>query len=127
MNFLDFPALALLATASDSVSAPCSCNRVPLEAWQSLPTSLDLDAFVAVGTLVGDAYQEATFAEYHPQGTRYHSATAPIAPRYFPYNRSQVTRCTQCQRCYLRYNEAGGYFTEIRTRALRAAWLVDAP
>jgi hypothetical protein len=31
-----------------------------------------------------------------------------------------------CSRHYLRYNEAGGYFTELRIRALQPALLVDA-
>ncbi len=126
MLFLDFPALSSLAAASAAISHPCSCNKVALLAWQSLPMSLELDAFEEIGTLVKDPYLEATFAEYHPHGTRYDSAAAPIAPRYFPYNRSQAARCIDCRRCYLRYNEAGGYFTDLRIRALQPELLVDA-
>jgi len=36
-------------------------------------------------------------------------------------------RCRDCGRHYLRYNEAGGYFTEIRMRALRPELIVDPP
>ena len=47
--------------------------------------------------------------------------------RFYPYNRCAVVRCLDCSRHYLRYNEAGGYFTEIRIRALRPELIVDAP
>ncbi|WP_038500605.1 hypothetical protein [Janthinobacterium agaricidamnosum] len=126
MSLLDFSALSALAVASAGITQPCGCSKVSLAAWQSLPLSLELGAFEEIGTLVADPYAEATFAEYHPHGSRYDSIDAPIAPRYFPYNRSQVARCIDCRRCYLRYNEAGGYFTDLRIRALRPELLVDA-
>lgn len=126
MQIIDFPALMKLALSSAAVSAKCSCSSVPLLAWQSLPTSLDLAQLAEVGTLVEDPYEEPTFKEYHPKGTRYESEDAPIAPRYYPANLSQVLRCQVCGRHYLRYNEAGGYFTELRMRALRPELLVDA-
>ena len=124
---IDFPGLMRLATASAQVVGKCSCNSVALAAWQKLPTSLELDRFEEVATLVDDPYEEPTFAEYHPNGTRYDSDDAPIAPRYYPANLSQVARCMNCGRHYLRYNEAGGYFTELRIRALQPELLVDAP
>lgn len=127
MIFIDFPALSTLAAASAGVTQKCSCCAVPLDAWQRLPTSLELDRFEEIGTLREDPYEEPTFAEFHPHGTRYDSADAPIAPRYYPANLSQVARCLDCGRHYLRYNEAGGYFTELRIRALRPALLADAP
>lgn len=126
MQIIDFSTLLQLAKASAAVTATCSCSSVSLDAWQSLPTSLDLENLQEVGTLVEDPYDEPTFNEYHPHGTRYESADAPIAPRYFPANRSQVLRCQACSRHFLRYNEAGGYFTELRMRALRPELLVDA-
>lgn len=126
MQKVDFPTLAQLAAASLAVTVRCSCSTVPLGAWQKLPTSLDLENLEEIGTLVDDPYDEPTYSEYHPQGTRYESEDAPIAPRYFPANRSQVLRCRACGRHFLRYNEAGGYFTELRIRALDPALLVDA-
>ncbi|NIA55399.1 hypothetical protein HAV22_17320 [Massilia sp. TW-1] len=127
MNKIDFPELSQLAAASAAVTATCKCSAVPLLAWQKLPLSLDLDGLEEIGTLVDDPYDEPTFSEYHPQGTRYESEDAPIAPRYFPCNRSQVLRCQACGRHFLQYNEAGGYFTELRIRALRPELLIDAP
>lgn len=123
---LDMATLRRLALASSAVTTPCSCVAVPLQAWTAQPLSLELDRFDEVGTLLDDPYDEPTFAEYHPAGTRYESADAPIAPRFYPYNRCTVARCTRCNRHYLRYNEAGGYFTELRIRALQPALLVDA-
>ena len=126
MKKIDFPQLMQLAQASAGITATCSCNAVSLAAWQRLPTSLELDRFEEIGTLMDDPYDEPTFAEYHPHGTRYESDDAPIAPRYYPCNRSQLARCLDCGRHYLRYNEAGGYFTELRIRALQPGLLVDA-
>lgn len=127
MQTIDFTMLRQLALASMTVTAPCSCTAVSLAAWTALPLTLELDCFKEVGTLLDDPYDEPTFAEYHPAGTRYESDDAPIAPRFYPYNRCTVARCTRCERHYLRYNEAGGYFTELRIRALQPALMVDAP
>jgi hypothetical protein len=123
---VDLVGLQQMAEASAAVTAPCSCADAALLAWRPMPFELALDQFEEVGSLVEDPYEDTTFAEYHPDGTRYDSDNAPIAPRYFPYNLSQVVRCMQCGRHYLRYNEAGGYFTEVRIRALRPQLLVDA-
>lgn len=126
---MDFASLKRLAETSAAVTTPCACAGAQLLAWQLLPPTpgLELDQFQEVGTLVEDPFDEPTFAEYHPAGTRLDSADAPIAPRYYPANRSQVLRCVQCGRHYLRYTEGGGYFTELRMRALRPQVLVDAP
>lgn len=126
MQYVDFAALTQLARASAAVIMPCACNTVSLAAWQALPMTLELERFEDVGTLMDDPYDEPTFVEFHPNGTRYDSEDAPIAPRYFPYNRCTVAHCMNCGRHYLRYNEAGGYFTELRIRALHADVLVDA-
>jgi hypothetical protein len=125
---IDFAGLKQLADASAEVTAPCSCHAARLLAWQPMPATqeLELDQFQEVATLVEDPYAEATFAEYHPNGTRIDSDDAPIAPRYYPYNLSHVARCVKCGRHYLRYTEGGGYFTELRIRALRPQLLVDA-
>jgi hypothetical protein len=127
MHILDFATLTRLAQASAAVTAPCSCIKVSLAAWHALPLTLELDRFEDAGTLLLDPYSEPTFAEYHPAGTHYDSEDAPIAPRFYPFNRCNVARCMQCGRHYLRYNEAGGYFTELRIRALQPGLLVDAP
>lgn len=127
MQKIEFAMLMRLAQASAAVTAPCSCTEVPLHAWMAQPLTLERDRFEDIGTLLDDPYDEPTFTEYHPAGTRYESADAPIAPRFYPYNRCTVARCTTCGRVYLRYNEAGGYFTEWRIRALQPGLLVDAP
>jgi len=125
---LDFAAVSTLAAQSAAATvADCACNGDALAAWESFPASLDLKQFQTIGTLMDDPYDEPTFAEYHPDGTRYDSREAPIAPRYFPYNRCEVARCLHCGRCFLRYSEAGGYFNDPRIRALQPALLVDAP
>ena len=123
---IDFSTLSQMAVTSAKVTKKCSCSSVSLAAWQKLPNSLELNNFEEVGTLMDDPYDEPSFVEYHPSGTRYDSEDAPIAPRYYPCNRSQLARCVACGRYFLRYNEAGGYFTELRIRALRPELLVDA-
>jgi len=125
MPRIAFESLMRLALASASVTRPCSCNKESLAAWRALPLSLEPDRFVEVGTLFDDPYDEPTFAEFHPAGTRYDSDAAPIAAAFYPYNRCTVARCLDCGRHYLRYNEAGGYFTELRIRALLPELIVD--
>ncbi|MTV37873.1 hypothetical protein [Duganella radicis] len=126
MMAIDFAGLKQLAERSAAVAVPCSCHDAALLAWRAVPLTLELDQFEEVATLVEDPYTEPTFAEYHPHGTRYDSEDAPIAPRYFPSNRSHLVRCVQCGRHYLRYTEGGGYFSEVRMRALRPSLLADA-
>lgn len=91
-----------------------------------MPASLSDSDFLEVGTLLQDPFTEPTFDEFHPQGTRYDSPDAPIAARYFPYNRCTVATCKKCARAYLRYTEAGGYFVDRRIRGLNPELLVDA-
>lgn len=126
-SFLDFDTLHSLAQRTDAVSHGCACDAPALDAWTSLPASYPEQQLDAVGTLVRDPYAEASFEEYHPEGTNIWSAEAPIAPLYYPYNRCTVWECRVCQRAYLRYVEAGGYFVDARIRRLRADRLVDRP
>lgn len=126
MMAIDFAGLKQLAEASAAVTVPCNCHDAALMAWRAVPLTLELDQFEEVASLVEDPYADATFAEYHPNGTRYDSDDAPIAPRYYPANLSHVLRCTKCSRHYLRYTEGGGYFSELRMRALQPRLLVDA-
>jgi hypothetical protein len=127
MQRIDVETLMRLAHASATVTVPCSCNKVSLAAWRALPLTLEPDRFQEIGFLFDDPYDEPTFAEYHPAGTRYDSELAPIALRFYPYNRCAVARCLDCGRHYLRYNEAGGYFTEMRIRALQPELIVNPP
>jgi hypothetical protein len=123
---LDFAALTELASRSEAVTVACACNATPTDGWQTLPLSMPEAQLHVAGTLAEQHQDDATFAEYHPDGTRYWSADAPIAPRYFPYNRCTVSECTVCGRSYLRYVEGGGYFVDQRIRQLKASLLVDA-
>lgn len=123
---LDFSTLASLAGESTNISAMCQCMSANLVAWESIPLSLNEAGFQEVGTLIEDPFVESTFAEFHPSGTRYDSPSAPIAPRYYPYNRCTVAKCLSCGRYFLRYTEAGGYFVDRRIRALLPELLVDA-
>jgi hypothetical protein len=123
---LDFTQLAALAQKSAGITAACACCSVSLAGWESVPLSLVEADLEDVGTLFADHFVEPAFEEYHPAGTRYDSPDAPIAPRYFPYNRCTVARCRVCGRHYLRYTEAGGYFVDRRIRLLNAALLADA-
>jgi hypothetical protein len=125
-SLLDFAALTELASRSEAVSVACACAATPTDGWQTLPLSMPEAQLREAGTLAEQHPDDATFAEYHPNGTRYWAVDAPIAPRYFPYNRCTVSECTVCGRCYLRYVEGGGYFVDQRIRHLKASLLVDA-
>ncbi|SAL59523.1 hypothetical protein AWB66_03342 [Caballeronia telluris] len=75
---------------------PCGCTKTPLDGWQSQPLSLDETQLREIGTLAPENDPEPTFSEYLPGKTNYWSADAPIAPRYFPYNRCGVWECSVC-------------------------------
>jgi hypothetical protein len=129
LPLLDSAALRELAQRSAGIRTACPCNSAgdALAAWTSTPLSFPEAQLKDIGTLLENPYDEPSFAEYHPHGTRYESADAPIAPRYFPYNRCNVSACGVCGRCYLRYTEAGGYFVDRRIRALNVPALVVNP
>nr|WP_145551020.1 hypothetical protein [Variovorax boronicumulans] len=121
-------ARALRDLAAQAATEPCtSCATLPTTGWETVPVSLDRQRMEPLGTLydpqAGNPL-EATLEEYHPHGTRYWSAEAPIAPAWFPYNRCGVWRCTACATVFLRYAEHGGYFEEERIRRVVPA-LVD--
>ncbi|WP_443114845.1 hypothetical protein [Herbaspirillum seropedicae] len=124
----DLAHLRELAARSAAVSQDCNCRASDSSGWISLPLSLPETQLDDIATLIVDPYDEPTFTEYHPDGTRYASPEAPIAPRWYPYNRCNIARCTRCGRHYLRYMEAGGYFVDRRIRALDAPQrVVEAP
>jgi hypothetical protein len=124
---LTFDGLMELARSPDSVTQACPCGIDRFREWTRIPADFPQAQMRTAGTLAGDPYVEATYTEYHPQGTGYWSSGAPIAPRFFPYNRCTVLQCTVCGRTCLSYVEAGGYYVEPRVRALDPALLVDAP
>jgi hypothetical protein len=119
--------LELARDAQTGATAPCSCTKTPLDGWQSQPLSLDETQFEEIGTLLPEDDPEPTFREYLPGKTSYWAADAPIAPRYFPYNRCAVWQCSSCGRLYLRYVEGGGYFVDRRIRAVRVELIEDVP
>lgn len=127
-DYLTAATLLDLARRADACApGPCTCTKTPLDGWQSQPLSLDESQLREIGTLLSEHDPEPTFAEYLPGKIDYWSADAPIAPRYFPYNRCGVWECTSCGRLYLRYTEGGGYFVDRRIRALRLALIEDVP
>lgn len=123
---LQFDQLMALARASRAVTQACDCAIDSYREWTRIPVEFPEPQMRVVGTMVGDPYDEPTFAEYHPAGTSYWSVDAPIAPRHYPVNRCTVLECGVCGRCCLKYVEAGGYYVEPRIRALDPALLVDA-
>jgi len=107
---------------------PCpTCVSLVCPGWEAMPASIARDALERVGTLRDPTIEEPTVAEYHPAGTHAWSPEAPIAPRWFPYNRCDVWRCGTCARAFLRYTEYGGYYNEERVREIDANRVVDAP
>ncbi|CAJ0797018.1 hypothetical protein [Ralstonia holmesii] len=126
LPYLNFQLLERLALQSDAVQTLCDCTKTSLAGWASLPVSFPEGQLQRVGTLIQGNVDEATFAEFLPNGTGYWSDNAPIAPFYFPYNRSDVWECTACRRIFLRYTEGGGYFVDQRIRVLTQSLLVDA-
>jgi hypothetical protein len=119
--------LRALARATRRDPACPGCVSLVCPGWEAMPASLAREALERVGTLRDPAIDDPTVAEYHPAGTNAWSADAPIAPAWFPYNRSDAWRCRTCARAFLRYTEYGGYYNEERVREIDERLVVDAP
>jgi len=77
-----------------------------------------------VGTLRDASDDEPTLDENLPAGVHGSSASAPIDPRWHPYNRCDVWTCVNCGRPFLRYTEYGGYYVDGRIRQVNADLVV---
>lgn len=112
--------LQLAQTSPDQ----CNCVLQACRGWESVSDERWPAAHMrSAGTLrqpLPEGQTEATFEEYHPEGTRYESPQAPIAPAFFPFNRCDVYACHRCGCVALKYTEYGGYYVDHRVR------LVDA-
>ena len=120
-------AAALVQACSDCSSSrsPCTCAVGACKGWESLTEARWPAAQMqTLGTLRDEEAYEPTLDEYHPGGTRYDSADAPIASAFFPYNRCDVHRCSRCERVLLRYTEFGGYYVDHRVREVIPALVV---
>lgn len=125
---LDAAALKRLAVGRPE---QCTCALKACQGWESVGDDRWPAAQMrAVGTLrqplpEGQSESEWTFEEYHPQGTRYASPDAPIAPAYYPFNRCDVHACVQCGCAVLKYTEYGGYYVDPRVRLVDPQLVVD--
>lgn len=125
LPLLDSARLKALAAAHDGKPCP-ACAPIRAPGWEAMPSSLDRERLRAVGTLRRPEVEDPTLEEYHPAGTHAWSPEAPVAPDYFPYNRSDLWQCVACGRPFLRYTEYGGYYVEERIRELRPQLVVEA-
>lgn len=124
-DIISYESLLTLARHSAAVTRECTCGLAACAGWERIEVSFPEKQMCILGTLLGDPYDEPTYTEYHPAGTNYWSSDAPIAVRHFPYNRCSVWQCMVCNRCYLMYTEAGGYYVERRIRRLDPRLIVD--
>lgn len=124
---LDAAALRQLAKAKPE---QCRCALKSCRGWESVSDDRWPAAqMLAAGTLrepLHEGQTEHTFEEFHPEGTRYESPDAPIAPRYFPFNRCDVHACSQCGCAVLKYTEYGGYYIDHRVRLVDADRVIEA-
>ena len=119
---------ALRARAQAVSPKACDCPLRRCAHWDSVAEGdWPQQHMTAVATLRDPALDEPTFLEFHPNGTRYDAPDAPIALRFFPYNRCDVWHCSRCDQHWLRYTEFGGYYIDHRSRRLDPALVVDAP
>lgn len=120
---------AQLRQLAQSPPDQCRCALKACRGWESVSDDRwPANQMRPVGTLrkpPSDDPAELTFEEFHPDGTRYESSTAPIAPGYFPFNRCDVHACTRCGCAVLKYTEFGGYYVDQRVRLVDAALVVD--
>ena len=110
---------AAIAGAGAALPRPCSCALGPCAGWESLAEyRWEAGQMTQVATLRDPEEDEPTLEEFHPEGTRYDSPQAPVAPAFFPYNRCDVWHCSRCDRHLMRYTEFGGYNVDPRVREL---------
>ena len=114
-DLLDGDLLKMACMAS--ARSDCGCSLGACAGWESFTEDRwPADLLRRVGTLRDPAIDEPTLYEFHPSGTRYGSADAPVAVAFFPYNRCDAYRCGRCGRTLLRYTEYGGYYVDHRVR-----------
>ena len=95
----------------------CVCSLGGCTSWESFSEDRwPAELLLEVGTLRDPVIDEPTLEEWHPRGTRYGSADAPVAVAFFPYNRCDAYACKRCGRTLLRYTEYGGYYIDHRVR-----------
>ncbi|MDW5443724.1 hypothetical protein [Polaromonas sp. SM01] len=126
MKHLETAAELRQAIKRPTPARACNCALGACTGWESLAEyRWDASQMNLVATLCDPALDEATFEEKHPQGSRYDSPDAPVAIKFFPYNRCEVWHCAQCERHLLRYTEFGGYNVDPRVRALDPGNIID--
>lgn len=108
----------------DSKAVGCRCTALQTPSWESITDDRWPTGIQSVGTLRPANVDEPTFEEFHPNGTRYASVEAPIALSWFPFNRSDVYRCSRCHSVFLRYTEYGGYYVDHRVRLVDPGLIV---
>lgn len=97
----------------------CHCALKHCAGWSSISEAQwSQTQLQAQATLRDVSINEPTFEEQHPQGTRYESVNAPVALKFFPYNRCDVFACQRCHQTVLRYTEFGGYYVDHRARRI---------
>jgi hypothetical protein len=118
-----------LKGVSQTSPTECQCALKNCAGWESVSEDRwPADQMQLKGTLrepLSDGQTEPSFAEFHPDGTRYDSPQAPIAPKHFPYNRCDVFACQKCACGVLKYTEYGGYYVDNRVRLFNPKLLVD--
>ena len=118
-----------LRQLANGQSAQCRCALKACQGWESVSDerwpAKQMRAAGSLRPLASEEPAELTFEEYHPNGTRYESPQAPIAPGYFPFNRCDVFACEQCGCAVLKYTEYGGYYVDNRVRLVDADLVVD--
>ncbi|MFM8610295.1 MAG: hypothetical protein ACKOCJ_07485 [Burkholderiaceae bacterium] len=115
------------ALCAARAGAPCRCTLAGCDGWSSITEARwPADRMQALGTLRKPDGAEPGFEEWHPGGTRYDSADAPVAVGWFPYNRCDAFRCGDCGVAVLRYTEFGGYYVDHRARRVHAGLVDDS-
>lgn len=105
-------------------AAPCDrCRGLAPPGWESVAAPVGEPVLRRLGSLRDPSVDDPMVEEFHPAGTRYWSAEAPISVAHFPYNRCEVWQCPDCGRGVLQYTEFGGYYVDHRIRALDPARL----
>jgi hypothetical protein len=116
----------LMQLCDENLSTTCDCPLQQHDGWQSIAEHRwPQEHLKERGTLRKSNFEEPSFVEHHPNGTRFESSNAPVAVEFFPYNRCMVFSCDLCHQVALKYTEAGGYYVEQRARRITTELIVN--
>ncbi|WP_444919802.1 hypothetical protein ACJJID_12735 [Microbulbifer sp. CnH-101-G] len=102
------------------------CHKEDLRSWVNISPEINENIeLVAEFYDSNESIKKNGYNEYHPGGTSYWSADAPIAVNYYPYHESRINICKKCNAVFLTYTEYAGHGPQHRIRYVNKDLVVE--